>query len=540
LFVAEKRSEEEGERFRERRSPSSFRSLAGKFSWWGTFCFGLLILLTLGFGGVSGSGGDESFSGASGLVVGIGRVLLLSALLFLFVQRSEIVPLVARQSLTQKVVFAWLGLMIVVMLQGFLLHAREFSHPLLGTWDGVGDWGAWRGSVLELLVFLSSFLMMRVALERVSTDYLLRGLALIAAVTMTIALTHWFYDNGRLFWILEPDNVFVSERMRWPFVNPNHLGAFLLLLAFPLGGWTLALLSRVRHAFQDHRHRGVRFSQALSQDPELQLLTAKSLLLAFGVLVTVLGIAGTLSRGCWFGASFSLVFFSLGARKLFKAESRVVTRSVRKKNGRSVQVLEVHSGGSSVRVSGSHPKKLRLRTRMLWTSILTAPFLLFFALLNERGSELVTERIGYASRQSSSDVRWQMYQDSLELFAEAPLLGIGLGQWRSEYPRVMTRGLFDADGVYLHSDPYQWLLELGILGVLPGIVLFVLLVRAVISTLPRASTEVSLVLLGLGCGLLGALSASMIDFPFRLGAIGMLFSFLLAGVVKILDLHRPR
>jgi O-antigen ligase len=45
----------------------------------------------------------------------------------------------------------------------------------------------------------------------------------------TLALAHGLTENGALFSLFLPEHLYATDRLHWPFVNPNHLGASLLL-----------------------------------------------------------------------------------------------------------------------------------------------------------------------------------------------------------------------------------------------------------------------------------------------------------------------
>lgn len=62
-----------------------------------------------------------------------------------------------------------------------------------------------------------------------------------------------------------------------------------------------------------------------------------------------------------------------------------------------------------------------------------------------------------------NDVRFVFYRDGLKLFVQAPILGQGGGAWGALYNTVQSY-LYGA--THIHSDPYDVLLEVGLLGLL--------------------------------------------------------------------------
>jgi O-antigen ligase len=140
---------------------------------------------------------------------------------------------------------------------------------------------------------------------------------------------------------------------------------------------------------------------------------------------------------------------------------------------------------------------------------------------------------------SKDDIRWQMYQDSMPLFTDHPLFGVGYRSWAENYPKVMDEKLAGTNPVYLHSDPLQILIETGLIGITPLVLLsFYLLLRAHRCARKLLQTTNYLAgarILGLSSGLLAALIGSCFDFPFRMGAISFYFAALLGTLAFYLD-----
>ena len=130
----------------------------------------------------------------------------------------------------------WAGAMLLVLAAYFLLHYLilvpvDVAHPILqddrGAVSAFKFWTAWR----ELLTVCSVFFISSIALRsfRNAPALLIKRIISAAVMVSIIALAHWFYDSGRLFWIFEPNTVVPSDRARWPFVNSNSLAQFLCL-----------------------------------------------------------------------------------------------------------------------------------------------------------------------------------------------------------------------------------------------------------------------------------------------------------------------
>jgi O-antigen ligase len=306
------------------------------------------------------------------------------------------------------------------------------------------------------------------------------------AFVAMIGISHWFYDSGKLLWIFAPEEVFVSPRARWPFVNSNHLAHYLtmsLALGFGLLAVALQKLKRAEPGAPRDRH----------------LVRA---MMAMGILLMIsVAILGTLSRGAWLSIGFGAPVFYL------------LTRGA--------------SGQSSSRGG--------------WRSMLRwLPLALFIVAIGTllsagRGSDLIEDRVVYGLSASRDDLRWELYRDTSTLLAQYPLFGVGLGRWEVEHGRVASEALTDLEPEYLHSDPYQVLIEAGLLGTVPFLVLALILLRRIWQTsrLLRSTGDFERTLsFGASCtALLVLVCASLVDFPFRIPAIHLTFLVILALVL---------
>jgi O-antigen ligase len=158
---------------------------------------------------------------------------------------------------------------------------------------------------------------------------------------------------------------------------------------------------------------------------------------------------------------------------------------------------------------------------------IAAAVLVYFFLYG-RGSELFADRLEYGLMHSQDDMRWQLYRDTLPLIRDHIFLGAGAGSWAKIHPQYMATALSGINPVYLHSDPLQFLAEMGIIPtsmVLAGLILLVVRCAKVARATqgrPRAALS------ALVCGGLALLIASFFDFPFRIPAISTLAATILA------------
>ena len=174
-----------------------------RLPFFGCLLAGFLILFPLCFGGVP----PQLSLGAQILIF-----LTLAAVCF---SSGFQTAMIKKQSLHYPLLI--LGLFMLFTLAYFLTH--EFSsqpHPVLGSASlhPAADrfWGAFRGLLFFTAVLLlsSAALRMHTRMPRIFQTALLLSGFLVAMV----ALSHWFYDNGKLFWYFEPQSVFTSQRAR--------------------------------------------------------------------------------------------------------------------------------------------------------------------------------------------------------------------------------------------------------------------------------------------------------------------------------------
>jgi O-antigen ligase len=124
-------------------------------------------------------------------------------------------------------------------------------------------------------------------------------------------------------------------------------------------------------------------------------------------------------------------------------------------------------------------------------------------------------------------IRRNMTVDSLRMFRDHALLGVGLGGFEAVYPRYQS---FASDFLidYAHNDYVQFLAETGVAG---GAILLVAIVvfgdRFVRQCRAGLITERSFIRLGAFLACIGLLAHSWVDFNLHIPANAALFAFLL-------------
>jgi hypothetical protein len=457
-----------------------------------------------------------------------------------------------RRRLSNICLLTLLGVAAYSYIQYLALSATQLPHPVLGTSGQVLDVSSFRDSLQSMIFFILSFVLVR---SWLGTDlkkaHKLRGLIFFCGFGISmVALSHWFYDNGKLFWTFEPEHLNISTRARWPFVNPNHLGDFLLPIAFVALGYIqsqFSLLGEKAQSAQGLKDRGVTRIMT-NQNFQRQLIWL--MFSCIGLLSIVITIAATLSRGTWLGCSVGLILLALlsSSRKSHPIdESHSKHREVRTQL--QTEPSTENSEGHTHRRRKRHrrdndPTQSKLNLDKVGDvvrsfgrpGVIVLSVLLFLFFLQGRGTELLSDRIEYGLMYSKDDLRWQMYSDTLPMISDHLLFGVGLGGWLQSYGSYASPALSGLNPVYLHCDPMQLLSELGLLGTLPLALLIIAVYRSSIRRQGPGSAEIEQRLKFRLCGLTGFLVASLLDFPFRLPAI--LFSIAVLLSLTVFDIEQ--
>lgn len=300
-------------------------------------------------------------------------------------------------------------------------------------------------------------------------------------IVSTIALMHWLSDNGRLFWIFEPSFIFETNRARWPFVNSNHLGAFLIIPYFLCLSRFVSYSQIINKSLE-----ATRFSSYLSSTARILKIKDFPTTVAYGVALIWIGIAitATLSRA-------------------------VVS---------SVVILTVITV-----IFDASRNNTRTRKIIYWAFGL---IVLVGAMILVDQSELIQSRLYYKLIASKDDIRWQMYEESIPLLS---LLGVGFGGWERSFFQIASPAFVGLNPEYLHSDILQFAIESGILCVF--IILFLLrgVIKDIFVSIYSTSSKYY------AAGIIGVFLAACFDFPFRMPSILWIFSIFL--VIWIQNLH---
>lgn len=429
------------------------------------------------------------------------------------------------------------SLLLASFAQRLLFYFLTSEHSVLGSVSRNGSSFSFYTQILGFLFALATFEV---------TSYLLRAgsrisrkitsaLVISGSIVSLIALSHWFYDNGKLFWIFEPNALFVSNRARWPFVNANSLAHFLLI---PIFLSLSKVLTSYYKIFEDKNLNVAENSNSVRRKNSFAAFTPriqKNFAIGFvnfcAFLSMTLALLGSLSRGAFFGFIAGLVVLTFlylknkpKKAKLFIAPT--VRDSRRKLRSRKREDLSIFFNKAKT-------------TLVNWLPIIFVSSILFLLLLFIYGEagERIEGRIEYSLINTIEDTRWQLYNDSIEMLTDNFYLGAGVGNWASLYPEYMNPKLSGINPVYLHSDPFQLLIELGmIFGFVFFGLAFYFLSKAAYTIL-KTKAGSNFISMALFSGLISLIVASLFDFPFRIPAISFVFLITVATLCYKLDLR---
>jgi len=371
-------------------------------------------------------------------------------------------------------------------------------------------------------------------------ESLVRVLVGSGACVAGVGLVHWFADNGHLFWTIAPQEIFVSNRLRWPFVNCDHMAAFLVMILFPAVAMTHQAWYTIAHDL--HKREAVSSQAALSIARRSRSLatrlrrllhsrhSARNLVQGVSglLIVIVLSVAvlGTLSRTAWFAMSVGLLTYSVlvvtRRQRGFEVDLIVHRRTKRTSTVRTVRQI----ASRAVRTSASY---------IPFFLIAAVPVLFILVLLEGGGGDLIEARLLESSKNLPTDYRWTMYGDSWDLLKSSPLIGIGVGQWQAIHTTAADATLAGVAIEYAHSDVIQTVVELGIIGMVPLVVLASVFVRAIAGIRHEIDPARKRLLAGLATSLVSGLICATFDFPLRLPAVSYLFVCMLSMLAVVLS-----
>ena len=472
------------------------------------------------------------FGGVHTPVAVVSELLMLLGLLLLLWRAPQALALPFPVASTSRL--ALVGALWCVgygVAQTLLLSVSTAPHPVFGSAPELPSLQRALDGLHGFVTFAAAFVCSAVALRigRYGSRPFIRALLFSAQVVGIVALSHWFYDNGKLFWTFTPDYVTTSPRARWPFVNPNNLGHYLLPGLFLIGATITWRATRLQELTRQRR-RPTLGRSLVSQEVQAGLIGLIFSLV--GTLLLCVCIAATLSRGTWLGVSVSLLCTVLLSR--WSSPLRRTDPTFSSLRQPLLRRRRHHA---------AHPDET-LVSRLHWSELLRrigtplvifAAVALFLFFLNEKGTELVGQRIEYGLLHSKDDIRWTLSADSWEMLLQHPLFGVGVNGWALLVPGYMSAPLSGINPVFLHSDPLQFLIEFGAIGALPIVALVAILALRIYRRIPGMHPKHRLYSVAILAGLGGVVIASFLDFPFHIPAIAFQVAVLTAVLTNLAD-----
>ncbi|REJ81856.1 MAG: O-antigen ligase domain-containing protein [Acidobacteria bacterium] len=302
------------------------------------------------------------------------------------------------------------------------------------------------------------------------------GIVSASGVQLTMAVLDRMLGGGDSIWRVAVAPA--GGRLRGTYVNPDHL-AFLLLLALPLVAVWAA--------------RWMRRSGERGGNPLVAAVVPLALWSLF-----LLGVAATGSRAA---LAIAAVVGALQA---------------------TVRLARLGRGG-------------RLLASLLVVAAVGLPLIL--GPLGE-GSALI--RYAESSRYDLRfDQRWTVYRTTFALWLERPLLGHGLGAFREAFDRVQPESL-QRDWWHAHSDPLELLADVGLIGTVPLVLVWLALVvglmrRRLGGALRGDDGDLAE---ALACSLLAGAAHCCVDFPLANPANATAYLALCAAAAGLLRAYR--
>ena len=431
---------------------------------------------------------------------------------------------------TQASIYSTMAVLVYIIAQGLLFQALRVSHPVLGSAGQLADLEAYRNALLALIAFVASgTVLLWMMVVRGKRDTIVRCINFACILAAAVAITQWLSDNGKLLWLIEPHQVLVSPRARWPFVNPDHLAAFLTPGLFLIFQGVRARQTELwRIVIERQRNRSL--FDLFTQNPRIQARAVAGVLWSLGLLLVLCAQLATVSRAGMIGLCAGILAFLC---------MEFLSRAAPEGQAASTTPLGFMQESRRERRGRKDRQNFRLTLGAPMLSALLRYAALVFCLalagfvFSGRGTELLRDRLEYGLISSRDDVRWAMYSDSLRMWSDAPWLGVGLGNWGARYWSYMDPKLAGINPVYLHSDVVQSVVELGVIGTLPILLGVFGLLGWGVQFWRSARGQERTLHQALWCALLALSVSASLDFPLRIPAISFSLAIYLSLILSL-------
>jgi O-antigen ligase len=334
-------------------------------------------------------------------------------------------------------------------------------------------------------IVASNFLVSHNTLKLLATFLIVYGLAM--AVFAIVQHLTW---SGRLYWV-RPVTV-GGAGYGGPFVNRNHFAGYMEML--------------------------IPISVALA----LTRAVGRELRLFCGFSAAMMGIAeiASLSRGGIISLTGALLFISAMAPWIRKSMPRGMAIGFRREQ-----------------LDEREPKKLWGSIRSLVFSPVLSILLIAFAIIAgvfwvDAGGGLATRVANDSLTGGGPTSRWGIWSDTVSMIQAHPVLGVGLGAYKTAYP-LFGRGDGSLLVDYTHNDYLQLIADCGIVGGAIALVFLVVLFRSVRRCVDATNPVSRAVSLGCAGGLFAMLIHSLFDFNLQVPSNALLFLILLSVVSEV-------
>ena len=339
-------------------------------------------------------------------------------------------------------------------------------------------------------------------------EFIQRGIVFTGIFCSIIALAHLTTHTEYLFNIFNPERGRLSNiRAHWPFVNPNHLAVLIeMSLIIAIGR---LLRGTQLLSIRNQNYSGRKLGLQIIRKPEKLGALVSQLICIF-----VLLLAGTLTL-----SKMGNALMWIGVILMWKGYNKFAFKPLQNETNQT-------------RNSKENKIKSTLGRGFIFLFFVT--IVLFFA--GETGRSNLAERVEYGLAANTEQARIALYGASLETFSSFPIFGTGLGNWGlatySKVPSSLAGWKLD----FAHNDYLQLLAETGLLGAL---IVFSFMFVLAKSTLKAFKSELlptdKILLLTTSLTIALPMIHALVDFPFHIPAISLIFTVALICHLRIVD-----
>ena len=366
------------------------------------------------------------------------------------------------------------------------LRWRSLSIAPSVTWAGLIEMLACGAIFFLVLSYPFGF----VGAEREADARFMRRLATalisIGGAVALIGLAEKAAWNGRILWFFVPQDwsglPAADVRASGPFVNPDHFANFLAMIL------PLAVVGAIFPIAPGHRERGA--------DLRLQCAVA-AFLIAAGILLS-------LSRGAWIA---SVVGVCMGLGLSFSHARERAPGALRRLSSRALPIA----------LAGSV------------ALLLAVLFVIGPSARSETGA-----RIGATiARGDSLGFKPAAWRDSLRMIGDFPIFGVGLGCWPELFPHYQRPPWMPFYFREPENDYIQFVAETGLAGSVLALWFGAMAWRKIRAAAARLSVRQWPLVAGIGAGIVAALVHEFFDFNLHTPANALLFTVLLAALIRV-------